>query len=48
MKHNKSPGLDGILTEFYQAFWPLLGNLLTEVFNESRKDISQTHKENSH
>ena len=35
MKHNKSPGLDGITTEFYQAFWPLLGNLLTEVFNES-------------
>ena len=35
MKHNKSPGLDGISTEFYQAFWPLLGNLLTEVFNES-------------
>ena len=35
MKHNKSPGLDGIITEFYQSFWPLLGNLLTEVFNES-------------
>ena len=35
MKHNKSPGLDGISTEFYQAFWPLLGNLLTEVFSES-------------
>ena len=37
MKHNKSLGLDGISTEFYQAFWPLLGNLLTEVglFNES-------------
>ena len=35
MKHNKSPGLDGITTEFYQAFWPLLGNLLTEVFSES-------------
>ena len=29
-----SPGLDGITPDFYQAFWPLLGNLLIEVFNE--------------
>ena len=35
MKKNKSPGMDGITTEFYQAFWPLLGNLLVGVFNES-------------
>ena len=35
MKKNKSPGMDGITTEFYQAFWPLLGNLLVDVFNES-------------
>ena len=34
MKHNKSPGLDGITTEFYQAFWPLLGNFLVDVYNE--------------
>ena len=34
MKYNKSPGLDGITTEFYQAFWPLLGNFLVEVYNE--------------
>ena len=34
MKHNKSPGLDGITTEFYQAFWPLLGSFLVEVYNE--------------
>ena len=35
MKHNKSPGLDEITTEFYQSFWSLLGNLLTEAFSES-------------
>ena len=35
MKTNKAPGLDGITTEFYKAFWPLLGNLIVHVFNES-------------
>ena len=35
MKKNKSPGMDGITTEVYQAFWLLLGNLLVDVFNES-------------
>ena len=35
MKRNKSPGLDGITTEFYQEFWPLIGNLLVDVFNHS-------------
>ena len=34
MKHNKSPGLDGITTEFYQAFRPLLGNFFVDVYNE--------------
>ena len=35
MKRNKSPGLDGITIEFYEHFWPLIGDLLTTVFNES-------------
>lgn len=34
MKKNKSPGLDGFTVEFYEYFWPLLGNLLVGVFNE--------------
>ena len=38
MKGNKSPGLDGITIEFYQLFWPLLGNLLMEVYNENHED----------
>ena len=35
MTKNKSPGLDGITVEFYQAFWPLIGRLVVDVFNES-------------
>ena len=37
MKKNKSPGLDGISIEFYIQFWPLLGNLLVDMFNECYK-----------
>ena len=35
MKKNKAPGLDGIITEFYQEFWPLISNLLVDVYNQS-------------
>ena len=35
MKRNKAPGLDGISIEFYQHFWPLIGELLINEFNES-------------
>ena len=34
MKKNKSPGLDGISVEFYEAFWPVIGDLLVSVFND--------------
>ena len=40
MKHNKSPGLDGLTVEFYQAFRPLLGNLMIDVYNESYQNGS--------
>ena len=35
MKRNKSPGLDGISIEFYEHFWPLIGDLLVDTYNES-------------
>ena len=33
MENNKSPGLDGLSTNFYKYFWPILGNKLTHVYN---------------
>ena len=46
MKKNKSPGLDGISIEFYEKFWPLIGNLLVEVFNDSYENgiLPDVHK----
>ncbi len=38
MKGNKSPGLDGICIEFYQVFWPYIGHLLVDVFNQCFHD----------
>ena len=35
MKLNKSPGNDGFTVEFYLTFWPQIGSLLVEVFNEA-------------
>ena len=33
MENDKSPGIDGLTTNFYKHFWPLLGNKLTLVYN---------------
>ena len=30
--------MDGICIEFYQKFWPILGNLLVDVFNQCFHD----------
>ena len=33
MRCNKTPGKDGLPWEFYQHFWPILGDDLVAVFN---------------
>ena len=38
MNRNKTLGPDGLTAEFYSTFWPSLGPLLVEVFNESYPD----------
>ncbi len=35
LKCNKSPGLDGLSSEFYQTFLPIVGKLLVDVYNEA-------------
>ena len=35
MKLDKSPGLDWILSEFYNTFWHILGSFLIKIYNES-------------
>ena len=45
MKHNKSPGLDGLPVEFYQCFWDkisiLFHNMLKEIFSLDEMTFSQ-------
>ena len=44
LKTNKSPGLDGIISEFYQAFWPTLKvpflNMLKETYTQGELPVS--------
>ncbi|CAM2118466.1 unnamed protein product [Caretta caretta] len=35
MPTNKSPGMDGLIVEFYRAFWDILGTDLATVWAES-------------
>jgi len=34
-QENKTPGNDGLSTEFYKTFWPIVGHLLVESLNFS-------------
>ena len=38
LKPNKSPGLDGIPSEFYVKFWDKIGDIIVKSFNESYDD----------
>ena len=35
MNGNKSPGTDGLSTEFYKTFWNDLGDFMVDFFNEA-------------
>ena len=35
MENNKSPGCDGLTSNFYKHFWPILGAELTRVYNHA-------------
>ena len=35
MENNKSPGIDGLTTNFYKHFWPILSKKLTSVYNHA-------------
>ena len=42
----KTPGNDGIPIEFYKTFWPTIGKLLVESFNEAfnKKEMSASQR----
>ena len=46
-KNNKSPGNDGLTSEFYQSFWDTISNDLIKCLNDINKFGSLTHSQKS-
>ena len=46
LKKNKSPGLDGLPSEFYDVFFPFIGEFLVQVYNEAfnEGELSESQK----
>ena len=44
---NKSPGNDGLTTEFYKAFWNVVGDLVVESLNSAHEygELSNSQKQ---
>jgi hypothetical protein len=38
MEHNKAPGLDGFLAEFYQVCWEIIKSDLMALFSDFHKE----------
>jgi hypothetical protein len=45
MKLNKSPGLDGLLVEFYRTFWDKLKYFLTKTYNKGYNENLLTYSQ---
>ena len=46
-KKNKTPGNDGLMVEFYLAFWPLVGKCIVECLNFGHRhgELSTSQKQ---
>ena len=45
MQNNKTPGPDGIPKEFYERFWDILKDHMTELFNENYENTTMTESQ---
>ena len=47
MKGNKSPGNDGLSVEFYELFWPVIGDIVVMALNEAfvKEELSSSQKQ---